>query len=308
MALWFRVQRNKLKTPRIAIERKHQIKTKAGTIKYKYETLGGITDRKGLKEIAEIIKKLDDYEHFQLQNYLDNRLFNKVNFNTDMDNVADQTIYFSPDFQNAIFELWKLANKHNIAFAPVQTALNAVLNKAKSVERSLNNKLGKEVNILEKLGIALDAVAGEELQERIDRENRLLFKALVELKQPLDETCQEFINIAKKEYGKAVNLKPHYLKKYVDSDQRLSKWYYSVAIDLLLEHDVNPITVISPLKVAEYWTQVRKANLPIEKAHQLFLEIFKPKKDVISAVLAAIDAEYERGIPAHLSATIRRVK
>jgi hypothetical protein len=308
MALWFRVQRNKLKTPRIAVERKHPFKNKKGTVKYRYETLGGITDRKSPEEIAAIIEKLDDYERFQLENYLDNRAFNKANFHTDMDHVVDEIIYFPPHFKEALFELWKLAKKHNIVFAPIQTAFYAMLNKARSVERSLNNKLDRKVNILEKLGIALDVPIDEALQERTDKESRLLFKALVGLKQPLDKTCEEFISIAKKEYGKTANIKPHYLKKYIDSSQRLSNWYYNVAIDLLLKHGVNPIDIISPIKVAEYWTQVRKANLSIEQVRQLFLKTFKPKKDVISDVLSAIDAEFKRGIPTHLSATVHSDK
>lgn len=153
MALWFRVQPNKKSSPRIAVERKHVIKDKKGRVSYAYETLGGITDRKSSEEIEEIIAKLDDEERYQFENYFKNRTFIKEHFNSDMDNIGDESVFLPPAFQAALFELWKQAKKHHIPFSPREIMLNALLTKAKTVERSLNTKLSKRVNILEKLGL-----------------------------------------------------------------------------------------------------------------------------------------------------------
>ncbi len=155
MALWFRVQRMK-KSPRIAVERMQQKKTPTGKVAYDYISLGGITEKKMPEAIKQIMAKLDDDERIQLNNYLQNREFNRSNFNTDMDNVTREIIYFNPDFYQALYKLSKLAAKHNMPFYHTEIALNAILSKAKSIERKLNKLLGKRINILEKLGISIE--------------------------------------------------------------------------------------------------------------------------------------------------------
>lgn len=155
MALWFRIQRMKASI-RIAVERMQQKKTTTGKVAYDYISLGGITDKKMPEAIKKIMAKLDEDEKVQLHNYLHNRDFIRRHFNTDMDNVTREFIYFNPDFYQALYKLSKLAAKHDMPFYHTEVALNAILTKAKAVERKLNSLLGKRINVLEKLGIPVD--------------------------------------------------------------------------------------------------------------------------------------------------------
>jgi hypothetical protein len=257
-------------------------------------TLKGF-DEEALTQFAEK-NKLDDQERYQLENYVANLIFNKNEFKAVPEDLKREFMHFSSRYEKALLVLWKQAKAHNIAFCPAEIQHNALLHKAKSVERKLNELLKKPVNVLEGIGVDIRRYDADTFKQRRDNTSKKLFKLLVSLDYPLHKLCDEFKNIAKHTYHKNANLKPHYFKEYADSVKRLPVWYSTVAIDLLIQHGVNPLKSVPAAKVAEYWVRLRKEKLSFEEACAAFEAEFKPSKEDEPHIRDAIKLHYDRGI------------
>jgi hypothetical protein len=133
-------------------------------------------------------------------------------------------------------------------------------------------------------------------KQRVDKTSKQLFGLIIAMEQPLNQICDEFKEIAKNKYHKNANLKPHYFKEYAESVKRLPLWYSAVAIDLLMQHGVNPLQSISAAKVAEYWVRMRKEKFSFDEAYAAFKTEFKPKKEDEESILHAIKLQYDHGL------------
>lgn len=155
MALYFDVKLNKHRPPRISVIRK--TRHASGLSQQKH--LGVLPDNRE-EAAAFFADRLDLAERCQLENYLANIAFNQQYFKTGPEMVERDLLYFSPVCEGAILELWTLAMQQGLAFNPHEIMLNALLDKAKSIERALNKKLGK-VDILESIGIDIGTEEGD---------------------------------------------------------------------------------------------------------------------------------------------------
>ena len=239
-------------------------------------------------------KKLDDQEQYQLENYAANLTFNQTEFHANPEQLQREFIYFAPEYEEALRKLWKMAKKHNIPFCPLEIQHNALLHKAKAIERKLNEILKKPVNILAKLDVDIRRFDEKEFNRRADKSSQVLFELVLTLKQPLEQLCEEFKSIAQG-YNKNASLKPHYFKNYADNLKRLPLWYNTVAIDLLMQHGINPTKSLPIEKIAEYWVRLRKENFTFEEACKQFKQEFNvSEKENIAR--EAIKRQYEEGI------------
>lgn len=274
MTINFIVRVNKNKDPRIVIVR--AIKDRTGKRK-RFETVGTLPE--DLSQSLKLFENnLDDFEQFQLENFIKNIQFNIKNFNNFADDTQRELIYFSPVFHQALYDLWKLAKKNQLDFTPYEVMLNAILNKAKAVERQLNEKSKKPVKILESIGLDIHRFDKDEINKRLHTGSQSLFKALIDSKKPLEDIAQQFNNLAEK-YNKKSDLKPHYISEYAAKPKRLSLWYSAIAIELLLEMGLNPLDVLSLESVINAWLTLKKGKLSASDATDLFLKTFKPSVD-----------------------------
>ena len=283
MAIHFLVRTNRKKAPRINVLR--YIKDQRG--KKSHESLGTLPE--DLAMAMEIFNPiLDEFEQYQLENYVKNIQFNIANFHVFADETERELIYLAPTFHDALFKLWKLAKENNLGFNPHEVMLTAILNKTKSVERHLKEKLDQPINALEKMGVDLHRFDKNEINKRLHTGSQALFQALLKIGQPLEIITEKFNKLAKN-YDKNANLKPSYIQEYSRSPKRLSLWYSAIAIEILLEYGADPLKIVSLEQVINAWLTINKEKMSVREASRVFMETFKitNKKEEISKLISA---------------------
>lgn len=286
MTVTLDIKPNKHKSPRVAV-----IKTTKGNPKKK--NLGALPHE--LEEaIATFKPLLDAEEQYQLENYWHNLNFNKTQLNTEADHIERELFYFALPFHQALIQLWQLAKEQDIDFNPRKVMLTAILNKAKAVERELNEKLGEKVNILEALGIDIHRFDQQDIKKRLYTGGQALFKALTTLDRPLREVAEQFNRTAQGVYGKHVNLNPAIIQSYAAQPKRYPMWYCTVAIDLLIIYGKNPLEILPAAKVADLWVLLRRQQMGLAEASQLFFKTFAVPEQARAEVNEVLQAHYSR--------------
>lgn len=285
MTLRFRVEMTRSQ-PRVTVLR--LLENPDG--KPKSELVGSFGQR---NKPESLLDKLTEDERYQLENFVGTIEFSKKFFGGEVDQLERSFIRVDKKFQDALKTLWGLAKQYDLEFIPEKEMLYALFNKAKKMEKKINAISGKRTQILEKLGINLDE---ESRTLETDLASKKLFQALLNLGQPLEKICQEFQTIAQKKYQKNSTFEPHYFEMYAGNkgreDKSFPKWYYTIAIDLLLAYGVNPLSVITPHKVAKHWARLRVETMELNQAKKEFIKLFAPSKSVESACLNSIDLFY----------------
>lgn len=271
MALRFRIEITK-GNPRVAVLR---IVDQTGK-QEQLELIGSFGQRNSPDLLRD---KLKEDELYEFENFLAALDFSKSFFHTEADELDRFIVKVAPQFRKGLFQLWKEAKKYDLEFIPDKEMLYGLFNKAKEIERKINQLSGKKNNILEKLGIDINAVSDS---TSVDHESKKLFQTILELDIPLEKIAQEFQTIAQNDYQKNTRFEPHFFNHYADPTHQKSfpKWYYSIAIDWLHQQGINPLTVISPPKVAKHWARLKVNKMSADKAKQLFSTTFKPNKKV----------------------------
>lgn len=174
------------------------------------------------------------------------------------------------------------AKRLGIEFNPLREAIqayyHAVINTAKAIIKVEDNQA--LVERLEEIGISLSNTRpADEYQKRLALESRILFKKLLEINSDKLKTCREFEECAR-QYGKDKKISVGHLKEWAGEMpghklKELKKWYISVAIDVLLLHAINPVSLLSADKVAEYWLHVRRDKFTLAEAQEAFKKTFR---------------------------------
>lgn len=269
MTVTLDIKPNKRKSPRVAVIR--TTKTVQGAVIKK--NLGALPPDLE-KTITSFQADLDIEEQYQLENYWHNLHFNKTQLNTDADDIERELFYFARPMHQAIIKLWELAKGQGIDFNPRKVMLTAILNKAKAVERELNEALGKPVNVLEGLGIDIHRFDKQTIKKRLHTGGHTLFKALVALDEPLSKLAEQFNRTARDVYGKHANLTAAILRSYAEQPKRYPMWYCTVALDLLTAYGENPLDILPAAKVADLWLLLRWQQLSFSEASLLFFKTF----------------------------------
>ena len=131
-----------------------------------------------------------------------------------------------------------------------------------------------------------------------ENDNKVLFRHLISLDQPIGKTCFELEEAAKTLLNKEKKIPPPQLEDWAgiklgrNPDKSIKKWAYGIAIDVLLIHNINPTQLIPYEKVAEYWCLPRHEKLPLKKAIKEFLTLFHIKKEESSRASRMITQIY----------------
>lgn len=283
MPLRFRVEVTR-STPRICVLRVKKINKGQEEL----ETIGSFGQRKSSDLLLD---KLTEDEKYELENVLSALEFSKKYFSKEADELDRFIIKVAPEFKEASYQLWKIAKKHDLEFIPEKEMLYGLLNAAKEIEKKIGKLTDKNVTILQKLGINPDEKS--EIS-RTDIESKKLFKAMLNLPISIEKLKNEFQYIAQHTYHKNTRFEEHHFRYYADTtiDKPFPLWYYSVAIDLLLKHEANPIKIISPHKVAKHWARLKVNQMTVDKAKQLFIKLFNPPLESQKQCFDMINAIY----------------
>lgn len=299
MPLKFSIRPNKKTEPRVNILKPVIGEGVKGKKVEKNDTIGSLHgfDCQTIEAFAKK-KNFNDQELFELEEIGAQLGFNRNDLGKSIDSLERKMLYFAEPYHQAIFDLWKLCKKHSISFCPVEIMHRALLHKAKAVERRLNELESTPVNILQNIGIDISRLDDDESEniKRVNIARRKLFKSLLSIPSSIPSLCQEFELIAKESYGKTANMKPHYFKDLSTSLKRFKMWYNTVAIDLLLRHNQDLLTILPIDLLAENWVRLRKDSISKEKAIEQFKNTFQPKAEDENTLIVIIEKEYAKGI------------
>ena len=97
--------------------------------------------------------ELDEQGQFELEWYLNCLDFNKKHFGAAASDIEKVRLLLAPGFFDALVALSIEAKRRGIKFSPMETMLEALLEKSQEVEREINRADGQKIEILEALGV-----------------------------------------------------------------------------------------------------------------------------------------------------------
>jgi hypothetical protein len=297
--LEIRTYRPKKKGIRVDLYRRYKhIDPATHKVKFSYKQIGSFPLQDGYQKQSELLELLQPEDIVQLQNWLAENKFAEQ-FNVEPDHIEKFSIRTPQLFRGALTRLYMEGKRIGIEFIPHQVMLESLLQKAKLVQHKIDKINGFNCSILESIGINSQAVISEEkAKQLIDTESRSLFKALLNLDQSVGKTCSE-LEIAAQKYGKKKRIPPPQLKEWAgdnpnrNPEKRVKKWAYAIAIDVLHQHGMDPLSIIKPEKVAEYWAIQHQEKYTLEEAKKAFIAEFNVSKNNQKEVLAAITNIYK---------------
>lgn len=274
---------------RIQILRKYKDKNELGKVVYHYKHLGSV-DFEEEPVPPEILKELSEEESLELKSWFAQQQFAKSFFDVNIDSLTKHCLFIPEPFKEAIKTLYREAKQAGIDYSPDKIMLEALYEKTVLVADKVRRINGLKSSILP-----------FELKDKkeYDDESKVLFKALVELKQSISKTCQEFEEEAKK-WGKNQHIASHQLMEWAEKtkpspqNRHVKKWCFTVAIDLLMKHHVNPINIIPLEKVVEYWALAREPHYSFKEAKDTFINTFGINKKDVPIVERVILSIYQK--------------
>ena len=268
MLLKFRVETRKIKQPRIVVLRLSQDERGKPLEK----SLGSFNSKRSYQHI---IQQLTEAERYEFDNYVATLAFSKTLFNTEADKVDRFIIKAAPDFKEALFAIWEEALQWGITFTPEHEMLMGLLEKAKSVEQELSILTQGHFSALQKSGINIHkATHGKENST----ESEILFIAALKAAGTGERLAELFNKISSQKYDKSPKFKSHHFDFFINAKNKntqpsFPKWYYTVAIDALLELGISPDTLIPPELMTLHWLRLNK-QADILKTAALFDSVF----------------------------------
>lgn len=148
MSLIFRIERAK-KLPRITVLRKKKQDIKPAIP----ELIGSFNEQKSFNHITE---QLSEPELYEFYNFLSAMSFAKDQFQCQVDDLDRIILKVAPQMKDALYKIWREAQKYGIDFLPNDEMLLAILNRAKVVEQQLKKLTSGQFSALSKLGIDLN--------------------------------------------------------------------------------------------------------------------------------------------------------
>ena len=291
-----RLFRSKRNGVRVELYRKHTFIDNKKT-KITYKKIDSFLLNKGYT--PAILEKLSPEEIIELKNYLAEFEFAEK-FNVLPEELTKFTINMPQKVYDALVKLYIEAKSIDIDFVPQKIMLNALINQAKIVQQKVDKHIGFNSGILESIGITTTPLSTP-LTETDKIESHALFKKLLALNQSIGKTCAE-LEKAARTYGKAKRIPPVELRKWAGDipsrhpNQKILKWAYAIAIDVLQQHNINPMDVENPKKVARYWTLYKRDRYALEEAKQIFLKTFSVPKESEAIVLEEITRNYTKPV------------
>ncbi len=270
---------------------KHKmINQQTGNVVYKYKMLTSFILEKGYGQ--EVLELLNDEEVLQLKNWLAENEFAKK-LEVELDDMDSITLRLPNKLLDALSKLAKEGKRAGIEFIPHAAILENLLKTAKLVQGKIDKLNGFESNILESIGVS------SKFEERkIDLGDRALFKALLDLAQPVGKTCSE-LEATTFLLGTNKRIPPEQIKEWAglmpgrSKEKRVSDWCFYVAGEVLLQHGINPCEIIAPQAFIKYWAAIKKDRLALDQAVKEFSQVFGVKVADRGMIKKEIEAVYK---------------
>lgn len=195
--------------------------------------------------------------------------------NADATDLERYRLFLPENFYQAIYELHKKCQEHQIDYRPIDSLLKSIINKITVTEKKLYEKTGITSNVLKDINF-------KELSENSDNLNSsilLLFKKLIEL----PEFYSQFNQIATIEYKKNPSIKIGHFKGYAQGHTLPSKWICACAIDVITKSE-SPFNIFNPEELINLWIKP-KLRSGFEFSHLLSrLKEIKSPPEFINSV------------------------
>ncbi|QGN93957.1 hypothetical protein [Piscirickettsia salmonis] len=241
------------------------------------------------------IQNLSADEITALENWYSSVLFAATELESPVKNLKSDVYHTDEKFLDTINELATAARKHKIEFIPKQVMLEALLDAAKKTEHAIEKKTGKKLGLLSKAGID-SRPSG--LIKKLDEKSRMLFKCIYDLPCGTQEALRQFNAIAQR-YGRRNNMTSELLRKIAkpkkdEFSPTVKKWMFSIAIDLLHENDINPLSIAETESIAYYFAlQRQQEGVNATECVFLFKTRFQPTEEQLVIGTKAIENLYE---------------
>jgi len=248
--------------------------TQKGT--YKYKRLGSFHLKTGID--TKLLALLDTDEVLDLNNWLAEVEFAKQ-FEQKPDELEKITVHLPPKFHEALKKLSLEAKRANVNFIINGAILENLLKTAKLVQKKVDKINGFSSNILEDIGISSEIET-----PKVEVGDKALFRALLQLDQPIGQTCYELEQEALK-LGKNKKIPPPLVNEWaglgndLNAQKKVNNWCYFIAGEVLLKHGINPCDLIPAENFVKYWATIKKLTLSPEAALQEFIKTFSISKD-----------------------------
>ncbi len=292
--LEIRTGKSERKGIRVDLFRRYRIideATKKGS--YKYKRLGSFLLNEGFD--PKLAALLDSDELIDLENWLAEVAFAKQ-FNVEPDDLEKINVHLPTQFYAALKKLSLEAKRANLSFTPNQAILENLLKTSKLVQNKIDKINGFASNILEDIGISAEIET-----KKIEVGDKVLFRALLDLRQPIGQTCSELEEEALK-LGKNKKISPPIIKEWAglmpgrNLEKKVNNWCYYIAGEVLLKHGMNPCKIIPAEHFAVYWTAIKKLTLTKNEAVKEFLKVFRIPSIHEIAIKQAFNPIYQNGI------------
>ncbi len=260
-------------------------------IKYNYKQIGSFYLKDGYD--SSMLEYLNPEEVLQLKNWLAEAKFAE-RLQSEVDDAEKITLRIPKKLHAALTKLYIEAKRADIDFIPSEIMLEALLKRTAIVESIVDKVNGFKSNILNEVGIHVEL----EKPKEFDQSDRKLFKALLDLDQPLGKTCSELEEAALK-LGKNRKVPPPQIKEWAglipgrNLERPVKKWAYSIAIDVLLKNGVNPCAILPPEKIAHYWAMQKTHAITLNEAVNQFELLFKVAAEDKAGVKVMIESIYK---------------
>lgn len=281
---------------RVELLRKHKYLNQAtGKQETRFVVLQSFPLKEGYP--AELLTKLQPEEIMQLENRLAELKF-ADSLNVSPEDTTKITLHIPTKLLEIEPRLNIEAKSKDIEFSSRHAMLECWLQKLIRLQQKIDHINGFNSGILESVGVnTAEKQSFAKHLDKIDKESRPLFKALLELNQPIATTCRQ-LEAAAYKYGKRKQFFKGMLEEWAgihqDKLKTLQKWLYAVAIDVLLQNNINPIGIISIQKVAEHWARQQVSMHSLSEAKQLFQALFNPDLKQLSMAHEAIESMYKK--------------
>lgn len=239
--------------------------------------LGSFNDVNDSERLTTIINKLlSNEERYEFDNFVNLLTFSEVNFNANAEMLDYRFMLRAPnDFHLALIKLWDNAKTYGLEFIPENEMIARMLNRGKAIEQYMQVLTDDDFSALSDLNIPLN----KDTPIYPDLYSKKLLKAALECVDSPVKLAEEFNHLSV-QFNKRANFKPHYFTFLIDPSRTYStrRWYYSIAIEILLKYGKNP-EEYAPLQIiVEHWLRLHK-QVEIEKTLGSFDKSFHKSKE-----------------------------
>ncbi|NNM58942.1 MAG: hypothetical protein HKM04_03925 [Legionellales bacterium] len=278
---------------RVDIHRKYKsVDAQTGKAKYHFRQIGSFPLNQGYDQT--LLTLIDDSEVLQLENWLADSHFGHA-WKKEADELVKLSLKVPPQLPDVMHKLFIEAKRLGIHFVPDEIMLNGLMNKAALIEAKIDKINGFSSGILTAYQ-PTHHKTDEEIKQAL-ADGKAVYQRLLAMTQPASKTCEE-LNTAAARLGKSLKMPLDRLKEWAGQrpkggkNSQFKSWYYTIGIDVLLAHDINPCELIPPARLIKYWIAPQKEVLTSEQAIETCLTAFARYSITQKMVEEVIDEVY----------------